>query len=102
MSMAQDVVVPPRHKVPLFICLGEMPIGRTRNLSRTGVFIETAMRPDVGSLHELRLAWDKTTYVCVVRVVRHARDGIGVAFSELDSFFAQAVAEILNEPLRTA
>jgi hypothetical protein len=91
---------PPRHVVPLFISLGNTPVGRTRNLSATGIFVETAVRPAIGSEHELSLAWGDSTHSCNVKVVRHADDGIGVSFCTPDAFFSQAIAEILAESPR--
>lgn len=88
---------PRRQDIPLFIRLGETPIGRTRNLSVTGIFVETKVRPEVGSIHDLWLAWDDSTFSCPVRIVRHAGDGLGLAFIEPDAFFLQAIREILAE-----
>jgi PilZ domain len=88
---------PRRHDVPLFIRLGDVPIGRTRNLSRNGIFLETDSRPDVDSRHDLSLAWGSGVYSCTARVVRHADDGIGLTFEDVDTFFLQAVDEILAE-----
>ncbi|HET6345975.1 MAG TPA: PilZ domain-containing protein, partial [Myxococcota bacterium] len=87
---------PARHDVPLFTRLGEVPIGRTRNLSVTGVFLETEARPPIGSRDDLTIAWGDQVVSCVVRVVRHATDGIGLVFVDPDSAFSQAVQEILS------
>lgn len=107
MEQAVRVPAPPRHAVPLFIRLGDVAMGRTRNLSQTGIFVETGERPPVDSVHELQLAWGTDAYRCAVRVVRHADDGIGLVFIEPDTFFSQAIAEILADtppvtPLRQA
>jgi hypothetical protein len=91
---------PARHDAPLFTRLGDEPIGRTRNLSMTGVFLETDVRPPVGSRDDLTIAWGEGVVSCAVRVVRHAADGIGLAFEDPDSAFSQAVQEILSETPR--
>jgi hypothetical protein len=88
---------PERHEIPLFIRLGELPIGRTRNLSSNGIFLLTSERPPVGSVHELHLAWGTDVFSCTVRIVRHADDGIGLTFEDPDTLFKQAVNEILAD-----
>ena len=81
----------------LFIRLGDVPVGRTRNLSETGIFLETDVRPAIGSQHELFLAWGSDFHSCSVRIIRHADDGIGLTFLEPDIGFKQAIAEILAD-----
>lgn len=93
----ERVKAPERQDVPLFIRLGDVPIGRTRNLSSNGIFLETDARPPVDSRHDLFLAWGSSVYSCTARVVRHAVDGIGLTFEDTDTFFLQAVEEILEE-----
>jgi hypothetical protein len=100
-SSSASAPAPQRHDVPLFIRLGDSPIGRTRNLSATGVFLETDARPAVGSHDELTIAWGEDLYTCTVRVVRHAADGIGLVFEGPDDYFTQAVQEILADSPRT-
>jgi hypothetical protein len=97
MELVPSTSAPPRQNIPLFVRLGDVPVGRTKNLSITGIFLETHLRPDVGSQHDLWLAWGESTFSCKVRVVRHADDGIGIVFEEPDVFFAQAVEEILSD-----
>ncbi|MBI5510774.1 MAG: PilZ domain-containing protein [Deltaproteobacteria bacterium] len=88
----------PRHDVTIFITAGDdmLPFGRTRDLSVSGAFIETTARPDVGSTQEFAIVWGEDTLVCPARIVRHADDGVGVAFLEPEASFKAAVEEILQ------
>ena len=89
-----------RHPVSLFVGLGDHgdPPGRTRNISLSGLFVETPSRPPVGSDVQLWFVWGEDTFVGKAKVVRHANDGIGVAFVEPDTLFLGALAEILGIP----
>ena len=82
-----------RHAVNLLMRLGDLPVGRSRDLSVAGVFLETGHRPPIGTSHPLTLAWGDFTVECVARVVRHDVDGIGVEFVTPDNEFKQAVIE---------
>jgi hypothetical protein len=88
----------PRQPVSLFVGLGKTnePPGRTRNMSMSGLFLETAARPAVESLVDLWFVWGEDTFVGKARVIRHAKDGVGLAFVEPDSLFLSALAEILG------
>lgn len=87
----------PRRRVTVFIGRGEelVPFGRTRDLSLSGMFLETDARPDVGSVQEVAIVWGDDTCVCKAEVVRHAEDGIGLAFFTPDAAFMNALEEIL-------
>lgn len=89
---------PPRHRVSLFVSAGEEPVpfGRTRDLSVTGLFVETAERPPVALVVNLGLVWGEDGLVCAARVVRHANDGIGLSFLKPDAYFLRAISEILE------
>ncbi len=87
-----------RHPVSLFVGMGSNgePPGRTRNISLSGVFVETPSRPPVGSIVDIWFVWGEDTFVGKARVIRHAGDGIGITFVEPDTFFLGALAEILG------
>jgi hypothetical protein len=88
----------PRHPISLFVGLaadGDPP-GRTRNISVSGLFLETGKRPPVGSLVDLWFVWGEDTFTGKARVIRHAQDGIGLAFVEPDKLFLDAIAEIVG------
>ena len=89
---------PPRHSVSLFVSAGEEPVpfGRTRDLSVTGLFVETRERPPIEMVVNLGLVWGEDSLVCAARVVRHAGDGIGLSFLKPDAFFLRAISEILD------
>jgi hypothetical protein len=87
-----------RYMVTVFLTTGEemQPFGRTRDLSISGAFVETAERPEIGSLREIAIVWGDDTVVCTAKIMRHAADGIGVTFINPSDSFQQAVAEILQ------
>jgi hypothetical protein len=89
-----------RHSVSLFVGLGHdgKPPGRTRNISLSGLFVETPVRPPVGSSVDVWFVWGEDTFVGQAKVIRHADDGIGVAFLDPDALFLGALAEILGIP----
>ncbi len=89
---------PQRHSVSLFVSSGEQPVpfGRTRDLSLTGIFVETEQRAQVGAVLNLSFVWGEDALVCAARVVRHAKDGIGLMFVNPDAYFLRAVSEILD------
>jgi hypothetical protein len=91
-------VRPQRHSVSLFVSSGDEPVpfGRTRDLSVTGIFVETDKRPQVGGILNIGFVWGEDALVCAARVVRHASDGIGLMFMNPDAFFLRAVSEILD------
>jgi hypothetical protein len=91
-------VRPQRHSVSLFVSSGEEPVpfGRTRDLSVTGIFVETSERPLVGEVLNIGFVWGEDALVCAARVARHAGDGIGLMFVNPDPFFLRAVSEILD------
>ncbi|MBC7792114.1 MAG: PilZ domain-containing protein [Clostridia bacterium] len=83
----------------LFVAAGDdnpVPFGRTRDLSVTGVFVETLHRPDVEDVVTLGLVWGEDSLICAARVVRHTNEGIGLSFLKPDPFFIRAIVEILH------
>jgi hypothetical protein len=97
--MAPDRRKPPaRRQAALFVGSEDerLPFARSRDLSMSGVFLETDGRPPVGEQFEISIAWGDNVFSCEARVVRHARDGVGLLFLEPDTFFEQAVEEILS------
>jgi hypothetical protein len=82
----------------VFIGQGEemVPFGRTRDLSVSGMFLETEARPEIGSEQKIAIVWGDDTCVCSARVVRHAEDGIGLTFMTPDATFMNAVQEIIT------
>ena len=88
----------PRYKVTVFIGVGEemVPFGRTRDLSRSGMFLETEERPPLDSVQEFSIVWGDDTLVCPSRVVRHADDGIGITFIDPGPGFMSALDEIIE------
>ena len=88
----------PRQPVSLFVGIGgdEHVPSRTRNMSISGLFLETDKRPDIDALVDLWFVWGDDTFVSKARVVRHATDGLGLTFVEPDGAFLSALAEILG------
>ncbi len=88
----------PRYRVTVFIGQGEemVPFGRTRDLSVSGMFLETEARPPIGAEQEIAIVWGDDTCICSVKVVRHADDGVGLTFVTPDATFMNAVREIIT------
>lgn len=87
-----------RHAVNLFVGydFDTPPFGRTRDLSITGIFVETDDRPDVDATVDIHMVWGDDNVSCQARVVRHDEAGIGLAFIEPNAWFSQCVEEILD------
>lgn len=87
----------PRHEVALFVGSsdGALQFARTRNLSLTGVFVETESRPPVNSVHTVAFVWGEDTHECQARIVRHAEDGLGITFLGPDPTVLDALKEII-------
>ncbi len=95
-----------RHPVTLFIGGGPkddggvpVPVGRTLDLSRSGVFIVTEARPPLGSSRRISLVWGDDIFFARAEVIRHADDGIGLRFLDADAGFINAVQEIIGDDL---
>jgi hypothetical protein len=90
----------PRQSVSLFVGLGEadQSPARSRNLSVSGLFLETASRPPVGSIVTLWFVWGEDTFITKAKVIRHDSDGLGLTFVDAESPFLGALAEILGLP----
>lgn len=96
--MREHTPRPQRHCVNLFVSSGDemLPFGRTRDLSVTGIFVETTTRPAIDSIVNIGLVWGDDSLVCAARVARHASEGIGLHFVNPDTFFLRAITEILE------
>jgi hypothetical protein len=97
--MTSDRRRPPcRRKAALFVATsdGEPPVARSRDLSTTGIFLETENRVPMGSSLDISLAWGESLLSCQARVVRRDDAGIALAFVEPDTFFMQAIDEIME------
>lgn len=87
-----------RHAVNLFVGydLDTPPFGRTRDLSASGIFVETDDRPAIGDTVDIHMVWGDDNVSCQAKVARHADEGIGLAFIEPNAWFLQCVEEILD------
>jgi hypothetical protein len=70
--------------------------GKTRDLSKSGVFVETSLRPELESVLEISLAWRTDVWSCRARVARHAADGLGLVFIEPSPEFLRGVAVVMD------
>ena len=97
MTSLQEAVRAPRHSLNIFVASSDemAPLGRTRNVSTSGMFLETQVRPQVGSVQRLSLVWGDDIIECCARIVRHAQDGVGIAFMEADAAFRVLLGEML-------
>ncbi len=89
----------PRRRVTLLIGNGEAqrPMGRSRDISVSGAFVETALRPTIDTTHTVSLVWGDDIHQSQARIVRHEEDGIGIAFLAPDQGFLNAVEDIVDE-----
>lgn len=96
----------PRHAVNLFVGydIDTPPFGRTRDLSETGIFVETEDRPGIGSVVDIHMVWGDDNVSSQARVVRHDSSGIGLEFLSPNSWFSRCVEEILeaSPPIQVA
>ncbi len=88
----------PRQAITIFVAdAAEMrPLGRTRNLSRSGMLLETDEPLALGVTRELAFVWGEDTYACQARVVRHAEGAAGLAFVDVDPSFGAVLGQILD------
>ena len=89
---------PERFKVTVFIGTGEEfePFGKTRDISSSGMYIETKLRPEIGSKHQISFVWGEDSYFCSAEIVRHAEDGVGITYLDADTSFKYAIEELTN------
>ena len=89
---------PNRRLAALFVGSddGTLPFGRTRDLSLTGIFLETGGRPAIGQRYEIGIAWGEGVFGCQAKIVRHAVNGVALTFIDPDTFFLQAIQEIME------
>jgi hypothetical protein len=84
--------------VPVTLFIGQadnsVPFGRSRDISTSGVFVETTDRPPIGSMHEIWFVWGDEIYATRASIVRHADDGVALTFEKPDGVFVQALKEI--------
>ena len=92
----------PRFEVTIFMVTGEEmePLGRTRDLSASGAFLETSSRPTIGSEQEVGFVWGDDTVTCRARVVRHAGDGFAITFLAPDDHFLRVLQEVTETATR--
>jgi len=85
-----------RGYVCLYLGSGEegVTIGKTRNLSESGIFLEMEERPPIGSTRELMFIWGGDTMSCTGTVTRHGHDGIGLRFVNPDPLFIMTLQEV--------
>jgi len=85
-----------RFPVTLFIgnANDSIPLGRSRNVSLSGVFVETKTRPELNTTLEIWFVWGEEVCSCTARVVRHAEDGVGLTFIDPEALFIRALQEM--------
>jgi hypothetical protein len=92
--MAQQIA----RRVPVTLFIGEadksVPFGKSRDISTSGIFVETTARPPVGSIQVIWFVWGEEVCTSKARIVRHERDGVALTFEGKDPGFEQALKEI--------
>ena len=72
-------------------------LGQSRDISESGVFVRTDLRPAVGSTIQVGFGWGDEHVMSPARVIHHGEDGIGLEFLERDWLFERAMQEIIEE-----
>lgn len=87
-----------RHAVNLFVGYGidAPPFGRTRDLSTSGIFVETEDRPALKSIIDVHMVWGDDAVSSEAKVVRHADDGVGLTFVAPGEWFVQVITEVIE------
>lgn len=62
------------------------PLGSSRNVSLSGAFVKTVLRPQLGTRHQIAVLFDDTTIDGSAQVVRHEPDGIALCFESNEQF----------------
>lgn len=72
-------------------------VGRSRDLSTGGVFLETSVRPPLGSVVDISvITEDDGRLECRALVVRHTGNGIGLLFGRSTPDFRHAIERMLR------
>jgi hypothetical protein len=89
---------PERRRAALFVGSADNTLlfGRTRDLSTTGIFLETEGRPPIGTALNIDVAWGDHVQSCRAEVVRHAGNGIALRFIDPEPLFQEALREIIS------
>jgi len=92
----------PRFRIALFLCASanQEPIGRTRDISLSGMFFLTANVPPVGSTIAVDFVWGEELYGLTGRVVRRDPDGVALQFDMLDASSEIALRDVLGSQAR--
>ena len=87
-----------RYVAPLFVRRDgkDLPWGMTRNLSVSGMFLETEDRDPVGTEYTISIVWGDEIYACRARVMRHGSAGLGLMFIDPDASFLRTVQEVID------
>ena len=88
----------PRYNVRLLIyeAGNSKALGLTRNVSITGIYLETNRRFSLGNEMELSFNWGDDTYSFRGRVARLDQDVCGIIFMNTDREFLHTVAEVMG------
>ena len=70
--------------------------GPVKDLSRSGLYVFTGARPEIGAVEDFSFSWSGKRVQCKVRVVRHSDDGIGVEFVDPSDKVLAGIERILE------
>jgi hypothetical protein len=85
-----------RFPVALAFQVNGRSLGKSKDLSLSGAFIKTVMRPAVGTRHQIAIGVDNETIECDAQVVRHEHDGIALAFGGVPQALERALIRVLG------
>lgn len=88
-----------RRRVALFIggAASMPPLGRSRDISVSGAYVETGRALQIDSTHTVSIVWGDDVHYVQARVVRHDQEGMGITFLQPPAEFLRAVEDILGE-----
>lgn len=85
-----------RSTVTIYIASDEKErLGITRDVSLSGLYVETIEAPPVGSSWKVAFVWDDHVYPSNTRVVRQGECGVGLAFLDPDDLRDAAILEMM-------
>ena len=73
-----------------------LPLGATRDVSISGMFLTTRKRPAIGSILEITIVWGDDSGRTKAEVIRHEEDGIALRFVDPGDGFEYIIAQVAS------
>ena len=71
-------------------------VGSCRDVSVRGAFVESAVRPAMGTQHRCEMSFDGLHFSCAATVVRHAGNGFAVEFEDAAAKLDRQLQDLLG------